>query len=118
MTDAQIKARFKADFLRVNGLEAVVHGRQDDQGTPIITLDIPKALWRGSARQIVPTHVMVASGNTAWWHVPFDYYNNAGVYPRTETDYIVDEYGIIWTIKEIKFQTWRTRYRFTCVQGN
>jgi hypothetical protein len=119
VTDAEIKARFLADFLRVNGLEPVIHGRVDDQGVPNLTLEIPKALWRGSEKNIILTHVVVAAKDVCWWHVPVTQYELAGVEPRTETDFIQEPLtGRMWAIKEIRLQTWRTRYKFTCIKAN
>jgi hypothetical protein len=104
-----------ADFLLVDGLEVVTYRRLAEDGTTTTELSIPQALQRAATSPMFVGERFVGAGEVTIWHMPATSLTLLGSGPR-KGDVVIAADQIRWVVWEVELQTFRTRWRLTCVR--
>ncbi len=113
MTDLQ--EALAADFLLVDGLEAVTFQRPSEAGDVASSAPVAQALRRAATLTMVVGNVLTTSSEAVAWHIPALDLATFDPGPR-KGDIVLDGDGARWVVWTVELLTLRTRYKLTCIR--
>lgn len=101
------------DFLLVDGLEPVTVKARNAAGLVTETIEVDHALQRDAIEQIQVGDRWVAPDEKTVWHMPVS--ELGGSVPAKGWT-VEGADGIVWVVWIVQTQTFKARYRLTCIK--